>query len=102
MLKNKIEEFYFHLTDHQTELCNLWPLIEFYFCIQSNTTECERGFSRMNIIKTKNRNSLETETLDYLLRISTTEETELEKITDDLLFERWNRLKNRKSNLIKK
>ena len=45
---------------------------------------------------------METETLDYLLRISTTEDSELEKITDDSLFERWNRLKNRKSNLIKK
>ena len=78
------------------------PLIEFYFCIQSNSAECERGFSIMNIIKTKLRNLMEINTLDRLLRISTAEETRVNNISDEDPFDKWRDLKIRKSNLITK
>ena len=86
--------------DHQKEISNLIPLIEFYFSIQSNTAECERGFSRMNNIKTKNRNCMDIETLDYLIRVSTAEELILNEISDESLFEKWKDFKRRKSTLI--
>ena len=38
--------------------------------IPMSTADCERGFSAMKRIKTDLRNSLKTETLDYLMRIS--------------------------------
>ena len=96
------EQFYYLLIDHQKEITNLMPLIEFYFSIQSNSAECERGFSKMNNIKTKNRNSMEIDTLDYLPRISTAEEIRLNEISDECLYNRWRDLKIRKSSLIMK
>lgn len=38
--------------------------------VPMSTADCERGFSAMNRIKTDLRNSLKTETLDQLMRIS--------------------------------
>ena len=84
--KKNPEQFYNLLMDHQKEISNLIPLIEFYFSIQSNTAECERGFSRMNNIKTKSRNCMDIETLDYLIRVSTAEEVILIEIYDESLF----------------
>ena len=37
------------------------------------SVECERGFSNLNQIKTDDRNRLQSEHLEYLMRISTTE-----------------------------
>ena len=85
-----------------SNLLNLLPLIKFYFSIQSNSAESERGFSKMNNIKTKNRNKMEIDTLDYLLRISSADELKLNEISDGCLYDRWKELKIRKSNLIKK
>ena len=36
---------------------------------------CERGFSKQNLIKTKNRNNLSIDTLDKLLRVSSEDES---------------------------
>ena len=45
------------------------PEVHFGFPFQSSV-ECERGFSRQNQIKTKNRNLLITNTLDIIMRTS--------------------------------
>jgi hypothetical protein len=101
--KRNPNHFYLFLTtDHKKEIENLIPLLELYFCIQSNTAECERGFSKMNIIKTKLRNSMDIETLEYLMRISTAEVDKLNEVSDEELFERWKEIKMRKSSLIYK
>ncbi|CAB5206864.1 unnamed protein product [Rhizophagus irregularis] len=49
---------------------NIIKLIQLVYCIPFSSVECERGFSRQNQIKTKSRNSLTTDTLDRLMRIS--------------------------------
>ena len=46
---------------------NIIKLIQIVYCIPFSSVECERGFSRQNIIKIKDRNS---HTLDMLMRIS--------------------------------
>ena len=97
-----LDHFYDLLLDHQKEISNLLTLIEFYFCIQSNSAESERGFSKMNNIKTKNRNQMGIDTLDNLIRISSADEVKLNEISDGCLYDRWKELKIRKSNLIKK
>jgi hypothetical protein len=40
-----------------------------------SSVACERGFSRLGLIKTKLRNQLKTETLDALMRISLLEDS---------------------------
>ena len=49
---------------------NIIKLIQIVYCIPFSSVECERGFSRQNKIKTKDRNSLTTNTLDMLMRVS--------------------------------
>ncbi|GBC38152.1 zinc finger protein 862-like [Rhizophagus irregularis DAOM 181602=DAOM 197198] len=49
---------------------NIIKLIQIAYCIPFSSVECERGFSRQNKIKTKDRNSLATNTLDMLMCIS--------------------------------
>ncbi len=46
------------------------PLIQMAYTIGFNSAACERGFTKMNIIKNELRNSMNIETLDYHLRIS--------------------------------
>ena len=45
-------------------------LLEIYWIIPLSSVECERYFSRLNLIKTRLRNCLEAETLDSLMNIS--------------------------------
>ena len=49
---------------------NLMSLAHICMIQCSSTAICERGFSIQNIIKTKNRSSMKTKTLDSLMRIS--------------------------------
>ncbi|CAB4487085.1 unnamed protein product [Rhizophagus irregularis] len=49
---------------------NIIKLIQIAYCIPFSSVECEHGFSRQNKIKTKDRNSLATNTLDMLMCIS--------------------------------
>jgi hypothetical protein len=51
-------------------LCNVRKIYEFVRSIPLTSVECERMFSRMNLIKTNLRNQLEESTLDSLIRIS--------------------------------
>jgi hypothetical protein len=49
---------------------NLINLMYILLTIPVSTVDCERGFSRMNLIKTKLRNRLRADHLDQLMRIS--------------------------------
>ena len=58
------------IQDYNDTFPNIIKLIQLIYCISFSSIECERGFSRQNQIKTKSRNSLTTDTLDMLMRIS--------------------------------
>ncbi|CAI2185107.1 20591_t:CDS:2 [Funneliformis geosporum] len=58
------------IQDYNDVFSNLIKLIQIVYCIFFSSIECERGFSKQNKIKTKDRNSLATNTLDMLMRIS--------------------------------
>ena len=60
-----------------------------------STVECERGFSRQNIIKTCLRNSLSIEVLDDLMRISI-DGPPLEQFDFKLSFKKWASQKTRR------
>jgi hypothetical protein len=49
---------------------NMFKLFQIVGTIPVSTVECERGFSRQNLIKTKLRNRLSTIHLDQLLRVA--------------------------------
>ena len=57
------------IQDYSDIFSNIIKLIQIIYCIPFSSVECERGFSRQNKIKTKNRNLLATDTLDMLMRI---------------------------------
>ena len=63
--------------------------------VPMSTADCERGFSSMNRIKTELRNSLKTETLDYLMRISI-EGKEREHFNFDKSADMWAAKRNRR------
>ena len=83
-----LDHFYNLLLDHQEEISNLLTLLEFYFSIQSSSAESERVFSKMNNIKTKNRNQMEIDKLINLILISSAE-VKSNKISDGCLYDRW-------------
>ena len=56
--------------DYSDVFPNIIKLIQIVYCIPFLSVKCERGFSRQNKIKTKDRNSLATHTLDMLMRVS--------------------------------
>jgi hypothetical protein len=51
-------------------LSNVRLFYEFIMVIPLSTVECERNFSKMNLIKTEVRNQLDAETLGALMNIS--------------------------------
>ena len=54
-------------TDNNPNICKL---AQIFLVNLTASVECERGFSKLNIVKTKLRNALTTETCDVLMRIS--------------------------------
>ncbi|MES9884373.1 MAG: hAT transposon family protein [Sedimenticola sp.] len=51
-------------------LKNILPLVKIMLTISPTTAECERGFSKMNQIKTDSRTSLKQSTVSSLMRIN--------------------------------
>jgi len=60
--------------------------------IPVSTVDCERGFSRQNLIKTDLRNSLCPQNLENLMRISINEED----IDFEVAFKKWSSVKQRR------
>jgi hypothetical protein len=81
MVKHLVKFEYASLTDdkiypllHRNPLLSSIAKVYAYMrCVPLTSVECERMFSRMNIIKTSLRNQLEEHTLDKLLRVSITD-----------------------------
>ena len=82
------------IQDYNDVFPNIIKLIQLIYCIPFSSVECERGFSRQNQIKTKNRNSLTTDTLDMLMRISL-EGPDSSKFDYNRAYTIWNNQKKR-------
>ena len=54
----------------------------------------------MNLIKTKNRNNMDSITLDSLLRLNLINDQNLNEISNDKIYEEWRSLKQKKTSLI--
>ena len=70
---------------------NLKNLLEIYDCIPLSSVECERYFSKFNLIKTDIRNRLEPETIDALMNISLNGKLQNEITKSDLIgmIDQW-------------
>ncbi|RGB22843.1 hypothetical protein C1646_748391 [Rhizophagus diaphanus] len=64
-----------------------WPRI--IYSIPFSSVDCERGFSKQNLIKTDLRNSLNNETLHYWMMIGL-EETDLSEFDFTRALQIWN------------
>jgi len=73
-------------------------LVEIFQCIPLSSVDCERGFSRQNLIKTQTRNSLETKSLENLMTVSLKgpELKDLDQLSFEDIFSNWMNQKNRK------
>lgn len=65
-----------------------------YLATPVSTVNCERGFSRHNLIKTKTRNCLSTQTVENLMMISM--EKPDQNFPFHLAFEKWVDMKKRR------
>lgn len=68
--KDMKEDDFWKLALEFEMLKDIKPLIETYLTLPLTTVECERVFSKMNLVKTQGRNQLNVMTLDGLLQIS--------------------------------
>ncbi len=82
------------IQDYNDTFPNIIKLIQLIYCIPFSSVDCERGFSRQNQIKTKSRNSLTTDTLDMLMRISL-EGPESSKFNYNRAYTIWSSQKRR-------
>jgi len=80
------------IQDYNDIFLNIIKLIQLIYCISFSSVECECGFSRQNQIKTKNRNSLTTDTLDMLMCISL-EGSDSSKFDYNRAYTIWNNQK---------
>ena len=76
-------------------LPNLLDLIELYRILPLSTVDCERGFSRMNLIKTDLRSRLSDCRLEALMHISINGPENIENQLDQIIQE-WNSKLDRK------
>ena len=83
------------LTTLLPQICKLAAIA---LTIPVTTADCERGFSAVKRIKTSLRNRLKTETLDYLLRIST-EGPDPDSFDCDQAVTLWGSQRNRRLKL---
>ena len=70
----------------------LWQAIH---TIPASTVDCERGFSKQNIIKDIQKSRLGLDTLDALMRISLNE-LELYVVDWNVVYEVWRDTKSRR------
>ena len=71
-------------------------LYEIYYSITLTTVEVERGFSKMNTIKTKLRNTLLTNNLDALMNIKLNSNKNIEEFDFQAAYDYWQQLRPRK------
>jgi len=67
MSDNVASDVLFYLKANESEFPNLINIIDYMNCLLITSVECERLFSFMNLIKTKIRNRMESDLLNYLM-----------------------------------
>jgi hypothetical protein len=84
---------YIHITNYGFSICKILSVLP------ASSVECERGFSKLNAIKTADRNRLKDEHLEALIRISTTQmdPRTLAKVHSQSLITTWKDMKTRRS-----
>ena len=91
-----IEEFFPHLFEnYSTTYPNIMKLIEIIYSIPFSSVECERGFSKQNIIKTDHRNRLSNNTLHLLLLVSL-DDIQIEDFDFNQALAIWLKMRNRR------
>jgi len=90
--KNELE--FYDLVLNLEEILPLKSLVEIYLSRTFSSNECERTFSRYNLIKTEVRSSLSTETMEQLLLIGLNG-PQIDKFTFYEAIETWKSMKNR-------
>lgn len=70
-------------------------LFERCITVPLSTVACERGFSKLALIKNKLRNRLETETIDRLMRISLLDNDRFKNLNLNEAYIRWEQKKKR-------
>ncbi len=83
LLIPKLFEFYYD------SFPNIITLLGIIYSIPFSSVECERGFSKQNLIKTDLRNSLNTETLHFLMMVGL-EEKNLSEFDFTRALQIWN------------
>ena len=73
---------------------NVIGLIKIAYTVPFSRVPCERGFSKQNLVKIKNRNSLSIDTLDKLLRVSL-EDVLVKNFDDKSAYHNWSSQKRR-------
>ena len=70
--RKKITSFFLFWQSGKVFQKNWYDFAKMFIVFPMNTAECERGLSRKNLLKAKNRNRLKTLTIDHLMRVSMT------------------------------
>lgn len=76
------------LKQKPSEMSHLLKLIEYLLVVSPSTASCERGFSKMNVLKTRYRTGLRQESLQSQLLVMT-EGPELEHFDGDRAINHW-------------
>ena len=76
----------------------LFMFLDICATFQASSADCERGFSLMNMIKTKSRNRLEVEHLSYLMRIKSYMSLG-KKVDLDAVYSHWITNKDRREKI---
>jgi hypothetical protein len=92
----ELEDYYLQIVSDLVPALNL--IFERAVTLPLSTVECERGFSRLGIIKNKLRNRLEAETVDRLMRISLCGPDRMKKIDFEAFYSKWDSKKSRNPN----
>ena len=91
-----IEEFFPRLFEnYSTTYPNIMKLIEIVYSIPFSSVECERRFSKQNIIKTDHRNRLSNNTLHLLLLVSL-DDIQIEDFDFNQALAIWLKMRNRR------
>ena len=85
-INKSIWDFYY---PYRTTFPELWKLVQLLLIIPANTAACERGFSKLKIVKTDRRNRLSSEQLNNLITISLSKPSQEDDVLVSLAVNVW-------------
>ena len=93
--RNISENDFWALVTESHEFQNIHGLIETFLTVPLSTVECERTFSKVNLIKSKDRATLSMDTIDRLLEINI-KGPELNEFNFEKVISDWKEAKQRR------